>query len=177
MIARNGTGLNHGDGETRKIENSTPRSFSPPPAQTPASKRKARLEAAIGVLLALRQRWPDTFPRLSARTRRPLKIGIRDDVIAALPDIPPAQISLALGIYVNSAPYLYVCTEGEGRIDLNGQSVGVVSADEALHARAKLEKHHRRDKPKASSPAPETPRRITLNDLRAAAARKKGAAP
>jgi sRNA-binding protein len=175
MSARNGAGLDHGDGEAREIEKGT-RSFSPPPTQA-SSNRKARLEAATGILLALRQRWPDTFPRLSARTRRPLKIGIGDDIIAALPDIPPALISLALGIYVNSAPYFVACTTGTPRIDLDGKPAGVVSPAEAAHAREKLEQ--RRPKKPKPSPAPAAPRRITLSDLRAAAARRRnmGAAP
>ena len=176
MSAKNGAGLDHGDGETREIGNGT-RSFSPPPSQA-SSKRKARLEAAMAALLILRQRWPNAFARLSARTPRPLKIGIRDDVIAALPDIPPALISLALGIYTSGVPYRSACIEGAPRIDLDGNPASVVSPDEAAHARAQLDKRQRREKPKAS-PAPEAPRRVTLSELRAAAARRRqtGAAP
>jgi ProP effector len=179
MSARNGAGpAVHRDdgGEAREIEGT--RSFSLPPAQA-SSKRKARLEAATAVQLILRQRWPNAFARLSARTPRPLKIGIRDDVIAALPNIPPALISLALGIYTSGVPYRSACIEGAARIDFDGNPAGVVSPAEAAHARAQLDKRQRREKPKASSPAPEAPRRVTLSELRAAAARRRqtGAAP
>jgi sRNA-binding protein len=179
-VIRCGEGPDHhrdddDDGAQTKIEVVADRSSSPSPqtTQAPASKRKARIEAATSVLFILRQRWPDTFARLSARTRRPLKVGIRDDVIAALPDIPPALISFALGIYTSGVPYRSACIEGAARIGLGGPA-GVVSPAEAAHARAQIDKRQRREKPKASSPAP-SPRRITLTDLRAAAARRRGA--
>jgi ProP effector len=165
-----GEGLDHhrdDDAEAQKIEVVADRSSSPPPAHA-SSKRKARLEAAMAALLILRQRWPNAFARLSARTPRPLKIGIRDDVIAALPDIPPALISFALGIYTSGVPYRSACIEGAARIDLDGKLAGVVSPDEAAHAREKLQRRRCPKKPKPS-PAP-SPRRITLSDLRAAAA-------
>jgi len=176
MSAKNGAGLDHCDGdEAREIEdNIGNRSLSPSleAAQAPASKRKARHEVAIGVLLMLRRRWPQTFARLNARARRPLKVGIAGDLLAALPDIPPALISIALAIYANSASYFAACIEGAPRIDLDGKSAGVVSPDEAAHARAQLDKCQRREKPKAS-PAPEAPRRVTFTELRAAAARRR----
>jgi sRNA-binding protein len=166
VIARNGAGLNHDGGEAREIKNDT-RSFSPPAPQA-SSKRQERIEAALGVLVILRQRWPLIFARSSARARRPLKVGIASDLKTALPNIPPVLISVSLAIYANSASYFAACTAGAARIDLDGKPAGVVSADEAAYAREKLQ----RPKKQKPSPAP-SPRRVTLNDLRAAAARRQ----
>ena len=55
--------------------------------------------------------------------RKPLKVGVRDDVIAALNGaVTDKEVSLALRIYCGNVGYLKACTEGAERIGLNGGS-------------------------------------------------------
>jgi sRNA-binding protein len=142
------------------------------------TKRRLRFDAGIAVLLAGRLRFPNAIARLHERKRQPLKIGIHSDLIAAMPEFPAAQIELALGIYTTSATYHAACTEGAERIDLDGQPVGVVTADEAAHAAAALEKIRARKRRAAQivpapTPPPPAPQRITLSALREAAHRRR----
>jgi ProP effector len=146
----------------------TPENTVTPPA-VQAPDRKRRYEAAIPTLLILRQRFPAAFARLSARKRRPLKIGIRDDIIAAVPEIDAAEIGRAVRLYTGGRAYVEHCVAGAQRIGLGGEPAGIVTADEA------------RWPPEgppspAPSPAPAPPPRLTLTALREAAAKRKLAA-
>jgi sRNA-binding protein len=72
--------------------------------------------------------------------RRPLKIGIADDIASKLDGaIRPQDLRRALGCYANSPGYLRSCVEGAPRFDLAGNEAGTVTADEAEHARQKLD--------------------------------------
>ena len=106
----------------------TPENTVTPPA-VQAPDRKRRYEAAIQTLLILRQRFPAAFARLSARKRRPLKIGIRDDIIAAVPEIDAAEIGRAVRLYTGGR--VEHCVAGAQRIGLGGEPAGIVTADEA----------------------------------------------
>ena len=99
------------------------------------------------MIALLCQTYPKTF-FLYERKRRPLKIGIREDLIRAMGNaIDPAQAREALGwalrIYCANSFYLDAIRVGHARIDLDGNAVGCVNADQAkaamtfLKARAK----------------------------------------
>jgi sRNA-binding protein len=131
---------------------------------------------------------------------RPLKLGIRDDLYAQT-DISHRRITAALRLYCKAPSYLEACNAGALRVDLAGQPAGTVTDAEAEHAAAALAElakiaTKRRDQsvakgapadasvPKQSSsvakgkaagaPTAAGPRRLSLDDLRkAAAARKK----
>jgi hypothetical protein len=118
--------------------------------------------------------------------------------------IGPTELRWALCSYCNSAGYLRSFKEGAARLDIAGNEVGIVTKDEAEHARAKLDAVlARRTKQKAAAPeakrcktaTPARPgsgaagrhetgvsearqpvKRIGLDDLRAAAARRREAA-
>ena len=71
---------------------------------------------------------------LARDRKRPLKIGIHRDLTAAIPEVPPKRLRAALGWYAGNWAYLKNMTAGAARIDLNGQSAGEVTAEEAAAA-------------------------------------------
>ena len=79
------------------------------------------------------ERFPQCFV-LARDRKRPLKIGIHRDLIAAIPEVSPKRLRAALGWYAGSWAYLKNMTAGAARIDLNGQSAGEVTAEEAAAA-------------------------------------------
>src|SRR5262249_6694211 len=149
------------------------------PVTAPTSKqardRSAWLAARTETLLLLRQKFPQAFARLSGRTRKPLKIGIHVDIAVALPDLSPAEISLALRHYVSDLKYHRAVVEGASRIDLDGNAVGVVTAAEAENSRrieAKLARRREHHTSARTDPPINKPR-LTLSDLKAAALKRK----
>ena len=145
-------------------------SFSQNQSQNQTGKRAA----AINTLLMLRQRFPAAFARLDLTRRQPLKIGIRNDIIAAVPEIAATEIGLALKIYAGHVSYLSQCVEGAARIDLDGEPAGVVTATEAAYA-AKLVAKIKRGRPTPVPPPASPPQRLTLAALKEAAAKRKPA--
>lgn len=97
---------------------------------------------------ALKRRAHETRAKLAARfpkcfadfmhPKRPLKIGIYNDLLAKAPDLGPWSLQLAIRDYVNGKTYLAACVEGAPRIDLNGDEAGFVSNHAAAHARTLL---------------------------------------
>jgi len=69
---------------------------------------------------------------------RPLKVGIHEDLLALEP-WPDKLVRRALACYVHLPRYLKAVRAGAERVDLEGQPAGVVSEEEARHARKKLE--------------------------------------
>jgi ProP effector len=112
--------------------------------------------------------------------RRPLKIGIHDDLVALLPDVDPHIIGLALKLYTIHSGYLRSLVEGAPRVDLNGAEVGTVTAEAASHAQMLLERFLKRyaaNKPIKAKPAPAakaTPP-AGISSLRAAARARRSA--
>ena len=90
-------------------------------------KRKATIRA-------LAERWPKCFA-VSEKQRRPLKIGIGDEVRALLTD---AEVSAALAFYTGSTSYLKALVAGAVRIGLDGEPAGVVTADQEGDAQRRL---------------------------------------
>ena len=122
------------------------------------------IDATIELLC---ERFPRAFFRFE-RWRVPLKLRIRDDLIAALGDtIDPELIGLALKGYTRNLAYRRSQLQGSSRIDLVGQPAGtVLEADArsaakhvilripALRERQSLAKTQAKASP---APAPETP--------------------
>jgi sRNA-binding protein len=127
----------------------------------------------------------DWFPQcfvLYQQRRKPLKIGIFDDLLAATSGaIAPKELQAALRRYCRSAGYLAACREGTARIDLNGNVVGAVTKSEAEYAARIIARRRSTAKPTAKPviTAPSTtPRKLSsLADLRAAARARKAATP
>ncbi|WP_255611749.1 ProQ/FINO family protein [Marinobacterium arenosum] len=106
------------------------------PSNTPStSKSKSKNRAAnMAALQQLMDAYPSVFDR---NNMRPLKIGIQEDLIAD-EKVAKNKIKRALASYVRSLNYIRSIREGVERIDINGQPAGLVTAEEALHAKNKL---------------------------------------
>jgi ProP effector len=128
------------------------------------------------------ERLAEAYPRcfhLYEKRRRPLKVGIHADILTAL-EIAPKALSAALNFYCMNYHYLMACSEGAARINLDGDVSGVVTAEEALCARQRLEqqraRYRRQQEAKAKAEARARNRgRVSLNDLRNAARARRAA--
>ena len=99
------------------------------------------------------------FPDFQQR-RRPIKIGIHFDILAALGGaVTSAEVKSALRLYAGNLGYLLACREGVERVALNGEPAGTVTAAEAAYA-AKIvawRRHKSAAKPIAAKPITTTP--------------------
>jgi len=129
-----------------------------------ANKLRDTTVAAVIALLA--EMFPKCFSVYQGR-RRPLKLKIHLDIQAGLGGaITPTELHKALGVYCANDAYLRSSQEGAQRIDLDGNPAGIVTAEEAQDARARLAG---RKAPKPTTSEPPTPKRLSLADLKAAA--------
>jgi sRNA-binding protein len=133
------------------------------------SKRQRLPDPAISAVLELLvEEFPKCFAIFEQR-RRPLKIGIREDILNALDGaITPAELARALRIYTANAAYRRKLTAGAARIDLAGENAGVVTPSQVP------------PRPIRQAAAPSKtpvkgPQRLSLADLRTAARRRRSA--
>jgi sRNA-binding protein len=138
----------------------------------------------------------ELYPRCFFRTnelRRPLNIGIRDDIFARQTDIRPELVVKALRAYIRSVSYWETLKAGALRIDLENPA-GEVTIENEQHALVQIARAARRAKGKAiedrkkaqapvakpaaesvqhvhtlPTPAPSGPPRLGLSGLKAAA--------
>jgi ProP effector len=137
----------------------------------------AEVAATIALLC---EQWPKCFALLEYR-RRPLKLRIDLELQAALDGaVTPRELTHALSAYCGNVGYLRASWEGAWRIDLAGNPVGIVTAEEAAHAkewltRTELKKARRaeaaakqkaEEKKAAAAPA-QAGKRLGLADLKA----------
>src|SRR4029077_16911409 len=98
------------------------------------SKKRARIKAVITVLAA---KFPKCVAVPDAR-RRPLKVGIDADLLAALGGaIRRTELIRALAMYCSSEGYLEGVLTGAWRADVEGKPAGAVRADDEKHPKAK----------------------------------------
>jgi ProP effector len=155
---------------------------------------KAKQQERGEVIALLAERFPKCFS-LGA-PRKPLKVGIHADILAALGEaIAAEKLRRGLAAYTGTATYLRGIVAGAIRRDLHGQAAGRVTEKEAAAAKAAMA----RKRPLASaiptqtplapeiaqaeserripsdSPSAPGPKRLSLADLRAAARQRRGA--
>ena len=107
---------------------------------TPNSDRKKVLKrkTVAATIELLAERWPATFSLLETK-RKPLAIGIHNDILGALDGVvSPAELSTALGCYVGNPRYLKRLKKGAVRFGLDGAPAGIVTPEQALHAQFAL---------------------------------------
>jgi ProP effector len=117
--------------------------------QPPLTRAQAaRAEAVIMVLARL---WPFCFSVFEQR-RKPLKIGIRNDLIVQLQPmiakrgISEQDIANALFRYTSNPCYRWTCSKPSiARVDLDGCPNGVVEQTHADHAQRLLAARRRRN--------------------------------
>lgn len=81
------------------------------------------------------------FPHAFAgkgKPKRPLKIGIFEDIRALGSDISGVRLRRALRNYTSGPLYLKAMIAGAARVDLNGDQVGYVTEEQAEHAAKRL---------------------------------------
>lgn len=90
-------------------------------------------------LQLLCERFPKTF---DMDARRPLKVGIYNDLLFALRDTAISHRSLkqAIKTYTDSTDYQRTIVTGAARIDLTGAAVGIVIAKAEAYAGKRLTK-------------------------------------
>jgi len=74
------------------------------------------------------------FPLCFMISKRPLKIGIKEDLFACAPDIARNKVRTILRLYTDETSYLASVITGAERIDLLGKVVGRVTTEEAKQA-------------------------------------------
>jgi ProP effector len=126
-------------------------------------------ERAQQLIAALAVRWPKCF---AVAERRPLKLGIDRDLIAA--GVAINEVQLALSQYVDATGYRRLLKAGAARVDLGGNPAGAVTAAEAATAAKVVAKRERQQRELERQQL--EPRRLSLSDLRAAAQARKQAA-
>ncbi|KQW30794.1 hypothetical protein ASE36_00375 [Rhizobium sp. Root274] len=101
------------------------------------SKNKASKPEIQQVRAALSLAFPECIARKSGK-KKPLKIGIRQDLMAAardhFPTLSRRLIDAFLRDYCGGPNYLKSVIKGAVRVNLQGSFAGFVSADEALFA-------------------------------------------
>jgi ProP effector len=87
---------------------------------------KASYHKNAAALALLAERWPKCFSVYQQR-RRPLKIGIRDDIMLGLAGtMTPGELNSALRCYAANRHYQLVLRAGAVRVDLEGNAHSVL---------------------------------------------------
>jgi ProP effector len=92
--------------------------------------------------------FPHCFFRRS-HLRRPLKLGIHEDIIAQHPELDRTLIGRGLNAYTHSTTYWLTLSAGTPRINLDGNLAGEVTLKEEEHAKRKIVQAVRRAVAKA----------------------------
>jgi sRNA-binding protein len=98
---------------------------------------KIKLLEANSDIAMLAQRFPAAFVVYEQR-RKPLKIGVRNDIVAALPHLDPRRLQRALQVYTSTSGYLSAMHAEAARVDLSGGCAGTVTVEDAAVAKARL---------------------------------------
>jgi sRNA-binding protein len=81
----------------------------------------------------------ELYPRCFCSTnRRPLKIGVYEEVISQHPEMRRRQIKRLLKEYIQSPEYWSTLTAGAPRVDLHGNVAGEVTAADEEDAKRKI---------------------------------------
>jgi ProP effector len=89
------------------------------------------------IIQTLAELFPNVFVAERWDTHRPLKIGIRDDLVAR--GIIQPDEAKAIGVYTGRRMYQQALAEGGARFDLDGNECGAVSDEQAAVAKAHLD--------------------------------------
>jgi sRNA-binding protein len=129
-------------------------------AQTESQRRwHAWRKLSLDVLAVLSELFPAVF---RPPNFRPLKLKIHLDLIERAP-VTAEEVHVALSIHCHRLSYLRVQVEGAERVDLDGNPVGVVTAEQAIGAKSAIASIRKRLKERraaaraALKPEPPTP--------------------
>jgi sRNA-binding protein len=91
----------------------------------------------LEIIQQLIETYPQTF---FAEQRKPLMVGIFAQLVEALSPLSKTRLRNAMRMYCVSAKYFESIINETHRIDLTGQPVTEISAEDKIHAEKKLEK-------------------------------------
>lgn len=94
-------------------------------------------KAHLTLLDELTEKYPAVFPR-DPKAVKPLKIGIHQDLLAALPEVSQGALRKALAHHTRRLAYLRALIRGGDRVDLQGQPVEPVTPEQQAVAAEKL---------------------------------------
>lgn len=102
----------------------------------PGEKAGPPVDPVVRVIGKLQKRFPAAFPKNPA-PKVPLKVGILADLIAQASELQlsEAEVREAVSTWCRGSRYWACLTDGAARVDLTGESVGVVTARDAAFAR------------------------------------------
>ncbi len=124
---------------------------SAPAKKKTEAQRKKEFEANRKAMEELCELYPEAF---NPRQPKPLKIGVHED-LAADGKLSKTRIRRALNVYVRLRSYYACMTEGTERVTIDGSAAGQVTAEEAGHAKQKLDAiDKRRAERNKNKPAP-----------------------
>lgn len=95
------------------------------------------IKKTLPALLLLQERFPAAFDK----PRRPLAVGIREEIRAAIPveELPDQKLQQALASHTGRITYLQAClADGARRVHLDGSDAGEVTEDGRRIAGEKL---------------------------------------
>jgi sRNA-binding protein len=99
----------------------------------------SRQENIANTRRILAERFPGAFMG-KGKWKRPLAIGIHQQVFEAAPDLTKTQIRRAIGDYCNGPMYQRNLKSGAQRVDIAGTGVDVVTPEQAQLARQLMHK-------------------------------------
>lgn len=141
--------------EQVKTDSPKPRKRQPSPQKSPREQ-----DPAVEAIWRLQKHFPLAFP-VNPAPKVSLKEGILKDAEQHLEllGITSEQLKEGIATWCRGSRYWASMTENAPRLDLNGQAAGVVTANQALHAKqqAKRQRGQARRaqaKPKATAQAP-----------------------
>ena len=82
-----------------------------------------------------------TYPNCFAgkgKPKRPLAVGIFEDILNQFPEIGFKRLQEALDDYTSGPTYLKSIVDGAERVRLDGSCLGVVTAGQAQHAKHRM---------------------------------------
>lgn len=163
VVHSNSNDRNHDRNHDRRPKKPyRPSEKSSKPAAAPTKPKPKWLDYVQYGVELLKVYFPTAFK--SANDVKPLKKGIKQDLVRRLSTIDTivtddkACMVKSLAFYVNTASYHRSVVEGATRIDLDGNSAGVVSAEEAKYS---VDRHQA--KLQAKQDAKSTPAAATEN--------------
>lgn len=110
-------------------------------------------KAHLTLLDQLAEKYPAAFPR-DPRAVKPLKVGIHQDLRAALPEVSHGVLRKALSHHSRRLAYLRALIRGGDRVDLQGQPVEPVTPEQQALAAEKLKEAQAHLQAKKAAPAP-----------------------
>ncbi|WP_250157085.1 ProQ/FinO family protein [Achromobacter deleyi] len=101
-----------------------------------AERRETPVDPVVVAISRLQRHFPKAFPKNPA-PKLPLKLGVLTDLVqhAQALQLDEAQIKEAVKTWCDGRRYWTCMVEAAPRVDLNGEPVGAVTANEARHAK------------------------------------------